>query len=267
MKSDSVPLPHVRFGPFEVDFETGEVRKHGLKLKLQEKPLRVLQALVEKPGKLVTREDLRSKLWPEDHYVDFDRNLTIAMNRLRTVLSDSADEPRYIETLPRRGYRFIYPMDGKGLPGSDATLSEGVPSNRAIPGLLARHRKATIGTAAIVMALIGLVWFPLRRHPQSSSELTQKRLTFNSNENAVDGSALSPDGKYLAYSDPAGIHIKLVASGEERVLPRPAGLPPGAWWGAVSWFPDGTQLLGDLHQPDGHVSIWTLSVLGQSARQ
>jgi DNA-binding winged helix-turn-helix (wHTH) protein len=128
MKSGGVPTPHVRFGPFEVDFETGEVRKHGLKLRLQEKPLRVLQALVEKPGKLVTREDLRNKLWPEDHYVDFDRNLTIAMNRLRTVLSDSADEPRYIETLPRRGYRFIYPLDGHDGHGLQAGApSEGVP--------------------------------------------------------------------------------------------------------------------------------------------
>jgi DNA-binding winged helix-turn-helix (wHTH) protein len=96
-----------RFAAFEVDFRTLELRKHGLKIKLQEKPVRILQALLERPGMLVTREELRQRLWPKDVYVDFERNLTSAMNKLRVALNDSAEKPRYIETLPRRGYRFI----------------------------------------------------------------------------------------------------------------------------------------------------------------
>ena len=99
--------PRVSLGPFEVDFHTGEVRKHGLLVKLQDKPLRVLQLLIERHGELVSREELRQHLWPQDLYLDFDRNLTIAMNKLRSALNDSAEKPRYIETLPRRGYRLI----------------------------------------------------------------------------------------------------------------------------------------------------------------
>jgi DNA-binding winged helix-turn-helix (wHTH) protein/tetratricopeptide (TPR) repeat protein len=108
-----------RFGAYEADFETGELRKHGLRIKIQDKPLRVLQALVERPGRLVTREELRARVWPADVYVDFDRNLKIALNKLRTALCDSAESPRYIETLPRRGYRFIgklEPVEEGGLP-------------------------------------------------------------------------------------------------------------------------------------------------------
>ena len=87
---------HYRFADFEADFRTFELRKHGLKIKLQEQPLRILQALLERPGELVTREELRQRLWPKDLYVDFERNLTSAMNKLRAALNDSAEKPRYI---------------------------------------------------------------------------------------------------------------------------------------------------------------------------
>jgi DNA-binding winged helix-turn-helix (wHTH) protein/tetratricopeptide (TPR) repeat protein len=114
-------IRQVRFGPFEANFETGELRKHGLKVKLQEKPLTILKALVVRPGELVTREELRDRLWPKDLYVDFERNLTIAMNKLRTALTDSAEKPRYIETLPRRGYRFIAAVEAVNVRQSDGS--------------------------------------------------------------------------------------------------------------------------------------------------
>ena len=97
----------VRFGVYEVDLRSGEVRKAGVRLKLAGQPFQVLQALLERPGELVTREELRQLLWPENTFVDYDLALKKAINRLRDVLADSADSPRYVETVPRRGYRFI----------------------------------------------------------------------------------------------------------------------------------------------------------------
>ncbi len=99
-----------RFGAFEVDMRSGELYKHGIRLKLQDQPFQVLALLLEHPGDVVTREELRQKLWPADTFVDFDTGLNSAIKKLRDVLGDSAEEPRYIETLPRRGYRFIAPL-------------------------------------------------------------------------------------------------------------------------------------------------------------
>jgi TolB-like protein/Tfp pilus assembly protein PilF len=96
-----------RFGAFEADFRTGELRKRGVKLKLVGQPLEVLAMLLERPGQLVTRDELRARLWPTDTFVDFDHGLNAAVNKLRDALSDSAEKPNYVETLPRRGYRFI----------------------------------------------------------------------------------------------------------------------------------------------------------------
>src|SRR6266567_447639 len=97
----------IHFGVFELDLKTGELRKHGIKLKLQEQPFQVLQALLEHPGEVVTREKLRRRIWPTDTFVDFDHGLYNAIKRLRETLHDSAERPRFIETLSRRGYRFI----------------------------------------------------------------------------------------------------------------------------------------------------------------
>ncbi len=97
----------IRFGVFEVDLRSGELRKSGLRLKLQEQPFQVLAMLLERPGEMVSREELRKKLWPADTFVDFEHGLNAAINKLREALGDSADNPRFVETLHRRGYRFI----------------------------------------------------------------------------------------------------------------------------------------------------------------
>jgi DNA-binding winged helix-turn-helix (wHTH) protein len=99
-----------------VDLRSGEVYKHGIRLKLQDQPFRILALLLERPGDVVTRDELRQKLWPADAFVDFDTDLNSAIRKLREVLSDSADEPCYIETLPRRGYRFIARVENGDLP-------------------------------------------------------------------------------------------------------------------------------------------------------
>jgi DNA-binding winged helix-turn-helix (wHTH) protein len=99
-----------RFGSFEVDLRSGELRKNGIRLRLSGQPFQVLAVLVERPGEVVTREELHSKLWPSDTFVDFDHGLNNTIARIREVLDDSSDTPRYVETIPRRGYRFIAPV-------------------------------------------------------------------------------------------------------------------------------------------------------------
>ena len=100
----------VVFGGFELRVETGELWKRGVRTRLQQKPLQILEALLDKPGELVTRDELRQRLWPDGTFVDFESGLNTAMNRLRAALGDSAEAPQFIETLPRLGYRFICPV-------------------------------------------------------------------------------------------------------------------------------------------------------------
>src|SRR5258708_22806616 len=129
-----MPLPQsnsriVRFGVFELDLSAGELRKNGVKLRLQEQPFQVLAMLLERAGEVVTREELRQKLWPSDTFVDFDHSLNTAVNKVREVIGDSASSPRYVETLARRGYRFIAPVqnDVRTASGGDTT-SHRLPS-------------------------------------------------------------------------------------------------------------------------------------------
>src|SRR5580704_14168054 len=104
-------FPRTRgFGVFEADLRAAELRKHGIRIKLQEQPFQILSLLLEHPGEVVTREELRRKLWPAHTFVDFDRSLNKAMTKLRAALGDSADSPRYVETIPRHGYRFLAPV-------------------------------------------------------------------------------------------------------------------------------------------------------------
>src|SRR5580700_5613999 len=101
------PNSVVRFGTFEVSLQSGEVRKAGLRIRVQQQPMKLLEILLEHPGEVVTREELRSRVWPTDSFGDFDQALNIAIGKLRSALGDSAESPRFIETLPKRGYRFI----------------------------------------------------------------------------------------------------------------------------------------------------------------
>jgi DNA-binding winged helix-turn-helix (wHTH) protein len=123
MPDDCASIPRiVRFGVFDVAARSGELRKAGRRVAVQEQPFRVLLALLERPGELVTRDQLRRRLWPEDTFVDFEHGLNAAIKRLRDALGDSADNPRFVETLPRRGYRFIAPVRGSD-DGPDAPAS------------------------------------------------------------------------------------------------------------------------------------------------
>src|SRR5438874_7163789 len=124
----------VKFGPYEVDLHTHELWKYGTRIKLVGQPFEVLTILLKKPGELVTREELRARLWPGDTFVDFNHGLNAAVNKLREALSDSAETPRYVETLPRRGYRFIAPVERPGT----KTAQESAPAPLDVPRLSPR---------------------------------------------------------------------------------------------------------------------------------
>ncbi len=131
---------NVRFGVFEADMEAGELRKHGLRLKLSEQPFQILAMLVARPGEVVSREVLRERLWPSDTFVDFDHGLNNAVMRLREVLGDSSDHPRFIETLPRRGYRFIAPVELKNTSTENASPeSVAIEKSVGTPEVAARN--------------------------------------------------------------------------------------------------------------------------------
>ena len=129
-----------RFGVFELDFTSGELRKGGVRLRLQGQPYQVLVVLLEHAGQLVTRDELRQELWPSDTFVDFDHSLNTAINKVREVLGDSASNPRYVETLARRGYRFIAPVQGmepeapSGADAAKATPSPGFQFGDPVTG-------------------------------------------------------------------------------------------------------------------------------------
>src|SRR4051812_48182167 len=135
----------VRFGTFEADLESGELRRGGIRLKLQEQPFQLLAMFLERPGEVVTRESVRARLWPADTFVDFDHSLNTAIKKLRQALGDSAENPRFIETLARRGYRFIAPVapllgtpsGPDPLAGVERALVEpSEPAVRVVPGAL-----------------------------------------------------------------------------------------------------------------------------------
>ncbi|MCA1563964.1 MAG: winged helix-turn-helix domain-containing protein [Acidobacteria bacterium] len=138
----------VRFGVFELDAQSGELRRHGLKVRLPEQSFQILNLLLSRPGEVVTREELRHVLWTPDTFVDFDIGLNSAIRKLRDALDDSADNPRFVETLPRRGYRFIAPVNAPTadvLPASSSDAEK--PSHAPI-----RVRAAWLASAVLLVA-------------------------------------------------------------------------------------------------------------------
>src|SRR5205807_3077957 len=137
MRAAQSPLRTRGFGVFEVDLRAAELRKHGVRIKLQEQPFQILSLLLEHPGEVVTRDELRQKLWPAHTFVDFDRSLNKAMTKLRSALGDSAESPRYVETIPRHGYRFLVPVYEHHEGAEAATFSHGpsgVGHSRVVSG-------------------------------------------------------------------------------------------------------------------------------------
>jgi TolB-like protein/DNA-binding winged helix-turn-helix (wHTH) protein/Tfp pilus assembly protein PilF len=171
MKASNLSSRVIRFGVFEADLSAGELRKQGLRLKLSEQPFQILVMLLEKPGNLVSRDELRNRLWPGDTFVDFDHGLNNAVMRLREVLCDSSDTPRFIETLPRRGYRFIAPVElrtiaDQATPGPSATGTpmaapsetvEPAPANRGFLTKVVEGQRKDFFAIPRIVALVSAV--------------------------------------------------------------------------------------------------------------
>jgi DNA-binding winged helix-turn-helix (wHTH) protein len=208
-----------RFGVFEVDVRAGEVRKQGMRIKLQEQPFHVLTVLLQRPGEVITREELRSQNWPADTFVDFDNSLNTAINKLREALGDSADSPRFIETLPRRGYRFIAQVTG--VDGTTNGTATGV-SEAARP----RSRKIGVTVAVAVLAAgiaVGLLW-RARQGPHLSEKDTIVLGDFaNSTGDAVFDGTLREGLSVQLYQSPfLGLVSEEGIQKTLRLMERPA---------------------------------------------
>jgi DNA-binding winged helix-turn-helix (wHTH) protein len=207
----------IRFATFEVDLRAGEVRKGRVKLKLTGQPFQVLTMLLEQPGEIVTREELQTRLWPET-FVDVDHNLNTAINKVREVLGDSAENPRFVETLPRRGYRFIAPVEGE-TPARPAEKTDGeariendserrlseigdMYPVRETPSVPVRTHRRWVGWSAVAALLVALAALSLNNFQErpSAPAPVQFELSPSGKPSQGDAFAVSPDGRHLAFA-------------------------------------------------------------------
>ncbi len=270
MASPSPPAARiVRFDVFELDLRSGELTNNGRRQTLPEQPLALLKALLERPGELVTRDELRHQLWPGDTFVDFEHGLNAAVKRLRDVLGDSADTPRFIETVPRRGYRFVAPVEGDRQPA----VVVGVPEPVAAPLPAPRPRRrwwaasAAVGVVAVTTA--GAWWAFHNAHTANevvrSGAPVQRNLTRLTFDPGLQTDVtFSPDGRFIAYaSDHAGnfdIWVQPVTGGDAvQVTKSPAqDTEP-------DWSPDGSTIVFRSERDGG--GLFVVPSLGGTERR
>ena len=223
----------IRFGVFEADLRSGELRKSGVKIRLREQAFQVLSELLERPGEVVTREELRDRLWPDGTFVDFDHSLNAAVNSIREVLGDSATSPRFVETVPRRGYRFIAPVEHAGNQrGKDST---------------APRRSITARQAAWAISLIALVALAATGYrrltgPEHPVQLSPKKTYLTSYPGSEIQPSFSPDASQVTFAwggeprEDSDIYVKLIGVEPPRQITsgplhevNPVWSPDGRW--------------------------------------
>jgi eukaryotic-like serine/threonine-protein kinase len=266
-----------RFGAFELDRGTAELRKRGIRIKLQEQPYRILCLLLDSPGEVITRDNLSAVLWPEDTFVEFERSLNAAMAKLRQALGDSAENPRYIETVARRGYRFIAPVAAiafsepaadigpqrPALAEPDRELVEHGPIPQ--PSAPERHKKRwAVGAAVAIVIVATAVAVTFLRHSNAIITPEVTRVTFDSG--LTTDPAVSPDGKLLAYASDRGgsgrLHIwvqQLMPGGQAMQLTR-----GDAEDHQPAFSPDGSTLVFRSERDGG--GIYVIPAIGGDAR-
>src|SRR5262249_41601195 len=234
MLQDAKSPRAIRFADFEFDLEAQQLRKNGRRLKFAGQPFEVLAILLENPGALVTREQLQQRLWP-DTFVDVDHSLNTAINKIREVLGDSAENPRFVETVPRRGYRFLARVESP----APKELAEPVLAG---PELAPVKRLRIAAVAVLVVGLISaacyLIWSRKSTSARATHALT--RLTFD--DGLQIGVTWSPDGRFIAYSSDQGgkfdIWVRLVSGGDPVRITKEAG---NNW--QPDWSPDGKNIV------------------------
>lgn len=271
---NEVPVParrSLRFGPYELDVRAGELHRGGGKVNLADQPLALLTTLLERPGEIVTRDELRQRLWPGGTFVDFEHGLNAAVKRLRDVLGDSADAPRFIETVPRRGYRFVAPVEEMGVaaaPPSPAAREPG-PSTSAVTftrrGL--GRRLAGLGVTALLVAGAIAAW--LLRSGPSASPPAMRVVRISAMNGSELGASFSPDGRQVAFlwdgeqRDNWDVYVKLLDSPSRLRLTTDAA--PDL---APQWSPDGQQIAYiHLDPSSGTQRIRVVSPLGGADRK
>jgi|SRR5438128_385020 len=267
----------IRFSTFEVNLHTGELRQRGQKIKLQEQPLQVLAALLERPGEMVTREELRGRLWPADTFVDFDHSLNAAIKRLRDALGESAETPIFVETVARRGYRFIAPVDGCSVPSGigiaaaperftgNAEIPVATPSARPKPWqwLFTMRNAVLCGLAAFALVLSFLYYSHSLRSKAGQPTVTP--VVTNVGEKYTP--SLSPDGQHLAFAWNGGtgphfsLYVKLVGTEESLRVTKQASID----FNPV-WSPDG-RYIAFCRILKGEPGIYIIPALGGAERR
>ena len=256
----------IRFSTFEVNLQTGELRQLGQKVRLQEQPFQVLAALLERPGEVVTREELRSRLWPAETFVDFDHGLNAAVKRLRDALGESAETPIFIETLARRGYRFIAPVDGCSGPSGIGISTARERSESGLPRRwcwLSTRNAVLGGLTACALALFFL-YFGHSPRPKAGQPVITPVVT-NVGEKYTP--SLSPDGQHLAFARNGGagaqfsLYVKLIGTEEPLRLTK----QPSVDFNPV-WSPDG-RYIAFCRVQKGETGIYIIPAFGGAERR
>jgi Tol biopolymer transport system component/DNA-binding winged helix-turn-helix (wHTH) protein len=267
---NSIQRPIARFEDFEVHLETGEVWKAGRPLKVQDQPFKVLAALLERPGQIVTREELRQLIWPEKSFGDFDHAINLALTKLRATLGDSADVPHLIETLPRRGYRFIAPLKVQSDPPPSAPIvappqEQSIPAPVKVPPATATRQKLwlIVGALALVVAA-AVALLRMVSAPRQQSSTGGEILPLVSMPGQQDTPAISPDGSQVAFSYSGGPHpgIYVALIGGEKPLQLTQNAD-----GNPAWSPDGRQIAFARYDfSSNQKKLYVIPALGGSER-
>ena len=254
----------IRFGVFEVNLAAGELRKNGTRIKLQEQPFQVLAALLERPGEVVTKDELKERLWAGDTFVDFDHSLSTAVNKIREALGDSASSPRFIETVPRRGYRFIGELRTPAIDERPAASDTPEGRNR-----ISRTRRARLSLVLVVIAPLLAVtfWALFNRGPRKSNGTGAavqmvEAIPVTATLGREMYPSLSPDSSQVAFSgDQDGergldIYVKVVDNGAALQLtthPNDEVSP--------AWSPDGKTIAFVRLGPDVRFEVYLIPAL------
>jgi DNA-binding winged helix-turn-helix (wHTH) protein len=235
----------IQFGAFELDPLAGELRKHGSRVRLQEQSFRILAMLLEQPGKIVTREELHQKLWSNDTFVDFDHGLNNAINRLRDALSDSGETRRYIETVPRKGYRFIAPVEREGKDSVEPQNDQTRDTTDSGTSEASSYRATWLITATITLLLVGglVGWALYIRTTVRLADSETRVVPFTTYLGYETHPSFSPDGTRVAFcwngekQENFNIYVKVLDAG----LPLQLTKDPTDEFGPA-WSPDGQKI-------------------------